>query len=101
MAIPNEQRLIELLTEYIARADQYFERADRMEEQFAQHIEKMDKQLLTNQMLLKHSETFDKQSERLDTLIQTLIKHSESIEKIETKLFDHNDRLTSLKQNND
>lgn len=79
MAIPNEQRLIELLSEYIIKADQSIDRMGSMDEKFA-----------------KQQEFLVGQAQRMDTMLQILIKHSESIEKIEQKLFSHEERIQKL-----
>ena len=83
MAIPNEQRLIELLSEYIIKADQCFERIDRTDEKFA-----------------KQQEFLVRQTQRTDAILQFLIKHSETIKKIEQKLFDTNKESKNSNQNN-
>ena len=86
MAIPNEQRLIELLTDYLIKADQSFERMDKMDERIAQQQD----------AILNQQAFAMKQSDRIETILQILIKHSESIEKIEHKLFAHDNRIEKL-----
>jgi len=83
MAVPNGQRLMELLSEYIIKADQSFERMDWTDEKFA-----------------KQQEFLVRQAQRTDTILQFLIKHSETIKKIEQKLFDTNKESKNSNQNN-
>ena len=77
--MPNEQRLIELLTDYLIKADQSFERMDKMDERIAQQQEILAKQ---QEAILNQQAFAMKQSDRIETILQILIKHSESIEKI-------------------
>jgi hypothetical protein len=97
MPIPNQQRLIELLAEYIIKADRYFERADqvdkRLEAQGKKFEEKFDAQ---NEKFNKQHEFLMEQSKRMDVMLQTLIRHSEHLEKIDARLLGLDQRLQKI-----
>jgi hypothetical protein len=63
MAIPNEQRLIELLTDYLIKADESFERMDKMDEKFS----------MQQEVIYKQQEFLIQQADRMESTLKILI----------------------------
>jgi DNA repair exonuclease SbcCD ATPase subunit len=77
----NEEKIIELLAEYLKKTDQALERIDKAYESIKKHSEQFD----------KHSEQFDKHSEQFDKHSEQFAQHTKQFEK-------HWDEITALRK---